>query len=89
MDQKKIFGTNPENLQATLSRLINESYAATNCSMEETYRRTREMLDWDRRFDGFDKERLVARAREVGASGGQLDWSDPFLFGQDKRPLSR
>jgi hypothetical protein len=86
---KPIFGTKPENLEHTLSRLINESYVETNCSMDEAYKRTRQLLDYDRRFDQFDRDRLVAKAREIGASGGKLDLTDPWLYGGQKRPLSR
>jgi hypothetical protein len=69
--------------------MIQESYTDANCSMDKTYELTREKLDCDRRFDAFDKDRLVAKAKEMGACGGQLDLTDPYLFGADKRPLSR
>jgi hypothetical protein len=87
--EKRLFGTNVENLQNTLSKIINESYAESNCSMDECYRLTRQKLDYDRRFDNLHKDRLVAKAREVGASGGKLDWEDQYIWGGDKRPLSR
>jgi hypothetical protein len=88
MAEKKMYGNTAENLQNTLSQMIQESWAESNCSMDATYQLTRQKLDYDRRFDGFDKQRLVDKAKEVGASGGKLDLTDPYLRGGDKRPLS-
>jgi hypothetical protein len=89
-DLKKYFGTEPESLRDTLGRMIQESYQESNCSMAETYRLTRTKLDCDRRFDHFDKDRLVTKAKDAGVSGGHLDMDDPWLFpGGEKRPLSR
>lgn len=89
MHDKKLFGNEAHNLQATLSRVIQESYAESNCSMDATYQLAREKLDDMRRFDTFDKERLIAKAREAGSCGAQIDWTDPWLRGGSKRPLSR
>jgi hypothetical protein len=89
-DLRKYFGTEPECLRDSLGRMVQESYQESNYSMDECYRRTRTKLDYDRRFDGYDKDRLVAKAKEVGASGGHLDMDDPWLFpGGEKRPFSR
>jgi hypothetical protein len=86
--EKKMYGTDAEDLQNTLSRMIQESWAESNCSMDECYKLTRQKLDYDRRFDGFQKDRLVNKAKEAGSCGGKLDLTDPWLYGGDKRPLS-
>ena len=94
-DRKKFFGTGKDvgetinRLEATLGRVINESYIEAQCSMDAAYDLAKEKLAFDRRFDNFDRDRLVAKAREVGASGGKMDWQDPWLFGGPKRHGSR
>ena len=50
--------------------------------MTETYAKAKDKLAWDKRFDalGLDRARVVDKAREVGASGGQMDWQDSWLY---------
>ena len=94
-DRKKMFGASTDigetinRLEATLGKVINESYAETNCSMDRAYDLAKTKLEYDRRFDVFDKDRLIKKAREVGASGGRMDWHDPWLTGGNKRHGSR
>jgi hypothetical protein len=88
-DQKRMFGESPDNLQAYLGRVIQESWRDSNCNMDETYTRARRELDNYRPFDSWDKNRVIERAREVASCGGKMDWSDPYLRPNgSRRPLS-
>jgi hypothetical protein len=44
------------------------------------------VLDYDRRFDNLSKDRLIEKAKEVGASGGKLDMTDPFDLVAEAEP---
>jgi hypothetical protein len=61
----------------------------TNFSQPEAREKMTEWLSQDRRFDGFDKHRLVQRVQECRASGAVLDIDDPRLKGLPPRPLDR
>jgi hypothetical protein len=94
-DRKKMFGVGKnegdliDRLEATLSKVINESYSEANCSMDECYKLARQKLDFDKRFDNLSKDRVIERAKAAGASGGKMDWHDPYLWGGQKRHGSR
>ena len=78
-DHKRYFGMDQDSVRNYLGRLINECYSETNCSMEDAYKLARERMDYDRRLDHFDRDRLIAKVKEAGASGGFLDLTDPYL----------
>ena len=85
-DPRQMYGNKPENLQATLSRMIQEAHIRNHCDRNAANRDVRAMLDTDRRFDQFDRDRLLAKANEAGSCGGRLDWHDPFIYGGNPRP---
>jgi hypothetical protein len=88
-DRAKMYGDRPENLQATLSRMVQESWQEANCNRNLTYALTRDKLEQDRRFDHYQKDNLIEKAKEAGSNGTRIDWNDPYLVGGPKRPLSR
>jgi hypothetical protein len=50
----------------------------------------REYLEIDRRFDSYDKDRLVRRIEECRSNGAKLDLTDPRLRpGGQPRPLEK
>jgi hypothetical protein len=83
----KIYGNDLTNMRQSLGRMVQQSYIDCNCNRGEAAQLMKEWLTHDRRFDSFDKERLVAKVEEVGMSGGHLDLSDPYLHGGARRPL--
>jgi hypothetical protein len=85
-DKRRMYGDKPENLQATLGRMIQEAHIASNCDRNAANQRVREWLDNDQRFSQFDKDRLLAKANEAGATGGRLDWYDDYIYGGAPRP---
>ena len=89
-DPKKFFGNDEDSIRNYLGRLVNECYRESNCSMDTTYKMARERMDWDRRLDSYDKDKLTAKLKECGSQGAYLDLGDPFLRpGGVKRPLER
>ena len=59
----------------------------TNFDQVAAREKFKEFLERDRRFDEFDKDRLVARVQECRSCGAVLDLEDPRLKGREARPL--
>jgi hypothetical protein len=83
----KIYGADLTNMRQSLGRMVQQSYIDANCNRPAAAQLMKEWLSHDRRFDSFDKDRLVAKVEEVGMSGGKLDLTDPYLSGSARRPL--
>lgn len=84
-----MFGSDPRDMTAalaTMERLARERSNFDQMAARQTFR---EFLSQDRRFDGFDKDRLIARVQECRSCGAALDLEDPRLKGQAARPLER
>jgi hypothetical protein len=84
-----VFSDDPKDLARSLGemhRLARERCWQNQVEAKETMKG---WLQHDRRFDAFDKDRLVERVQEASYNGRTLDLDDPFLRrGGDKRPLS-
>ena len=83
-----MFGDEPKDLYATLSQMERLSRERTNFDQMAAREKFKEFLERDRRFDDFDKDRLVARVQECRSCGATLDLDDPRLKGGEARPLS-
>ena len=90
-DGKRLFGTDPDSLRNSLGRMVQEAYNRSNCSLSDTYRTVRSWVDLDKRFDAYDRDRVVKALEEFGKSGKFLDLeNDPYLrVNGVKRPLER
>jgi hypothetical protein len=88
-DPVKLYGNDLVNIRHSLGRMVQQSYIDAKCNRNEASQMMRGWLDTDRRFDSYDKSRLLQKVDEAGKSGSRLDLTDPWLFGGDKRPLSR
>lgn len=89
-DLKRYFGNDDNSIRAALGRMVQESYREANCAQDKTYELVRQKMDYDRRLDGFDKNRLKEKLIQTGKNGGHLDLSDPYLRpGGSKRPFER
>ncbi len=82
-------GTDERDLLTTLASMERLSRQRSNFDTTAARETFKHWLDSDRRFDGFDKDRLIARVQECRASGAVCDLSDPRLRGQPARPLER
>jgi hypothetical protein len=83
-----MFSDDPRDLARSLGemhRLAREKCWQNQIEAKETMR---QWLQHDRRFDAFDKDRLIERVAEARYNGRSLDLDDPFLRGGPKRPLS-
>ncbi len=84
-----MFGNEPRDLALALAEMEFESRKKTNFDQVAQKDIFRSYLQADRRFDGFDADRLIERVREAKYNGRTLDLDDPFLQrGGSKRPLS-
>jgi hypothetical protein len=88
-DDIKYFGNDVNAMRSTLGRMVQAAYVSNNYSKPKCYQTVRHLLDHDRRFDSYDKERLLAKLEECGKTRGRLDLNDPYLLGGQKRPLTR
>ena len=83
-----MFGDTERDKVSTLAEMERLSGVRTNFDQVAAREVFKQYLDADRRFDGYDKDRLVARVQECKACGATLDLDDPVLKGQEPRPLS-
>jgi len=85
-----MFGKGPHDLAATLSEMEYRARQAVNFNQTEAAQKMAEWLAQDRRFDSFDKGRLIERVRDCKYRGAVLDLTDPQLQkGGEPRPLDR
>ncbi len=85
-----MFGTDPKDLARTLGEMENTARVRSNFNQIEAKEKFREFLANDKRFGGFDTDRLINRVSECRSIGAVLDLDDPYLQKNgEKRPLSR
>ena len=84
-----MFDKDPRDLTATLAEMEYRSRVTTNFTQSEAREKMTQWLSQDRRFDDFDKDKLVQRVQECRQAGAVLDLDDPVLKGQERRPLDK
>jgi hypothetical protein len=84
-----MFGTDHRDLAQTLTQMERLARERSNFDQNEAKGKFREFLQGDRRFDPYDKDRLIDRVMECRSNGAVLDLSDPRLMGLEPRPLER
>jgi hypothetical protein len=82
-------GNDPRDLCATLASMEKEARVASNFNQIDARERFREYLSNDRRFTGYDPDRLIERVMLCRSNGAVLDLDDPQLRGLEARPLDR
>jgi hypothetical protein len=80
-----MFELDEKDLSVTLREMERESRIRSNFDQGAARQKMAQWLSQDRRFDGFDKNRLVERVTECRQSGGVLDLTDPTLRGGPPR----
>jgi hypothetical protein len=85
-----MFGKDPRDLARTLSEMERIARDKCNANQIEAKRTMVEWLQNDRRFDGFDAQRLTDRVHLHKHRGAVLELDDPQLQrGGQPRPLDR
>jgi hypothetical protein len=84
-----MFGNDPRDLTKALSEMEYEARQKTNFNKVEAKQKMVEWLSQDRRFDGYDVQRLADRVQLSKYNGAVLDLTDPQLKGQSPRPGDR
>jgi hypothetical protein len=85
-----MYERNQPDILATLGQMVQLAHRRANYNQNEVKEKLREYVQTDRRFKGYDLDRLVDRVTKCGQSGAKLDLSNPWLLpGGEKRPLSR
>ena len=83
-----MFERNQNDLARTLNQMEFHARQTTNFNQNDAKDKMREWLANDRRFDGYDPERLIERVRDCKYRGAVLDLDDPALQkGGEPRPL--
>jgi hypothetical protein len=84
-----MFGDDERDRVATLAEMERLSRVRSNFDTVAARETFKSYLSADRRFDEFNKDRLVARVQECKQCGATLDLTDPQLRGLEPRPLDR
>lgn len=84
-----MFDTNERDMVKTLAEM--ERLARERSQFDQTAAKQvfREYLERDRRFDPYDKDKLIAHIQECRQSCATVDLQDPRLQGREARPLER
>jgi hypothetical protein len=84
-----VYSNDERDLCASLSLMHKTAMEKTQFNQTEARNKMQEWLAQDRRFDGFDPDRLVKRIEECKSCGRTADLSDPYLKrGGQRRPNS-
>jgi hypothetical protein len=83
-----MFGEDERDRVAALAEMERLSRVRSNFDTVAARETFKSYLNADRRFDGYNKDALVARVQEC-KQGATLDLTDPVLKGQGRRPLDR
>jgi hypothetical protein len=73
-------------LRVTLGQMYQGALAQTGGNHAEASKKLAESIDNDRRFDPYKTDRLVSRFSENYRSGAFLDFTDPYLRGENDQP---
>jgi hypothetical protein len=84
-----MFDSSERDLARTLTEMERTARERSNFDQSEAKEKFREFLQGDRRFDPYDKDRLIDRVMECRSNGAVLDLSDTRLMGLEPRPLDR
>jgi hypothetical protein len=85
-----MYGKDERDLAVTLTRMADLARERTNFHQGEAKTKMAEWLQNDRRFDGFDPDRLIERVHQCRYNGATLDLTDPQLKrGGEPRPGDR
>jgi hypothetical protein len=84
-----MYGDSPRDLIRTLGTMAETALERSQQNKIAARDLMREYLERDRRFDPYDKDRLVRRVEECRSCGAKLDLEDPRLKGGEARPLER
>ena len=85
-----MFRNDPRDLAATLAEMEYRARQLTNFNQVEAKGKMQEWIANDRRFDGYDHQRLVERVQLSKSNGACLELDDPQLKkGGQPRPLDR
>src|SRR5256885_2244781 len=76
----KVFGNDEREMAATLSRMETKAREQSNFNQNEARQSMASWVANDRRFDGYDPQRLVDRVQHCKSNGAQLDLTDPQLL---------
>ena len=74
-----MFGNDPRDLCETLTTMRREAINKCRSNQHEAARLMAAQLELDRRFDAFDKQKLVSRVQLHVSNGAQLNLDDPSL----------
>jgi hypothetical protein len=84
-----MFGDGERDKSQTMGQMISEAMQKCNANRVEAKAKVMEMVKRDRRFDGYDHDRLLDKVMEKSQYGGYMDWDDPGLKrGGQPRPLA-
>jgi hypothetical protein len=84
-----MFENDPRDLTTTAGAMYRAAFDREHANQIAAKEKFKQYLAQDRRFKPFDLDRVADRVVECGQSGARLDWTDPYLRGGEKRPLSR
>ena len=68
----------PRRLRAKLAEILNESRQESQ-SINETYEKARQKLEWSRHFDHLDKDRVIIKTKEHNENGVYFDFGRPLV----------
>jgi hypothetical protein len=84
-----MFKNDPVHIAQTLTHMDAIARRQTNFDQSAAKEVMKQFMARDRRFDGYDHQRVVDRVFEAKQSGAVFDVDDPYLRkGGQKRPLS-
>jgi hypothetical protein len=81
-----MFSNSERDMQETLAKLHRHTLDRCNGNQVEAQQKMTELVQQDRRFDGYQPDRLVSRVQECWGHGAKLDLEDPSLL---KKPRNR
>jgi hypothetical protein len=84
-----MFDHEQKDLAATLAQMERLAREKSNFNQTAAREKMAEWIAQDRRFDGLDPEKLVARVQDCRSRGAVFDITDPSLAkGGSPRPLA-
>jgi hypothetical protein len=85
-----MYGKTQKDLNRTITAMWNHAMAESCANQVEAAEKLKATLDLDRRYDDYDKQRVVERFQQVRDTGSVFDWEDSYLKrGGQANPWSR